>query len=189
MLPSADTGPVVRAATEADLPAITALYADEVRDRVATYEYEVPTLEDMRSRWQRLEDHGFPYLVAETGGRFAGYAYAGPYRGRIGYQWTVENAIYIDPAQQGRGVGRALLQALIDACEAQGFRQMVAVIGDGSNAASVALHERLGFTTVGVYRGLGRKQGRWLDTVQMQRALGAGDTSAPAGPAVPRWPG
>ncbi len=189
MPPPPDTRPLVRAATEADLPAITALYAQEVRDRVATYEYEVPSLEDMHARWRRLVDYGFPYLVAEAAGRFAGYAYAGPYRSRIGYQWTVENAIYIDPGLQGRGVGRALLQALIEACEAQGFRQMVAVIGDGSNAASVRLHERLGFSTVGVYRGLGRKHGRWLDTVQMQRALGAGDASAPEGPAVPHWPG
>ncbi len=184
-----DTPVVLRPARVGDIPAIAALYAVEVRDGLATYEYAVPDAAEMQRRWRHLVDHGFPYLVAELGGRFAGYAYAGPYRGRIGYQWTVENAIYIDPDQQGRGVGRALLQALIDACEAQGFRQMVAVIGDGSNAASVRLHERLGFTTVGVYQGLGRKHGRWLDTVQMQRALGAGNTTAPAGPAVPRWPG
>ena len=189
MPPSIGTRLVVRVATEADLPAITALYADEVRQRVATYEYDAPTLADMLARWRHLVDHGFPYLVAEWEGRFAGYAYAGPYRNRIGYQWTVENAIYIDPALQGRGVGRALLQALVDACEAQGFRQMVAVIGDGSNAASVRLHERMGFSTVGIVRGLGRKHGRWLDTVQMQRPLGPGVDSDPSGPAIARWPG
>ncbi|MNV40936.1 Phosphinothricin N-acetyltransferase [compost metagenome] len=110
----------------------------------------------------------------------AGYAYANTYRGRIAYQWTVENSVYVDAAFQGRGVGTALMQGLIDACVARGYRQMVAVIGEPTNTASIKLHERFGFHTVGVFRGLGRKHGRWLDTVQMQRALGDGADSAPS---------
>lgn len=182
----------LREAGDADMAAIAALYADEVLHGVATYEYRVPEAAEMRRRWRHLVDHGFPYLVAELDGRFAGYAYAGPYRGRIGYQWTVEDTVYVVPGLQGRGVGRALLQALIERCEAIGFRQMVAVIGDGGNRASVILHERLGFRTVGVFRGLGRKHGRWLDTVQMQRRLGGGDDDDDDGLAPPFgviWPG
>ena len=171
--------PLIRPAVAGDLPAIAALYALEVREGVATYEYEVPDQAEMARRWQSVLDQGYPYLVAELDGAFAGYAYASSYRSRAGYRWTVEDTVYVQPGCQGRGVGRALLLALIADCEARGYRQMVAVIGDGSNAASVALHERLGFRTVGVFRGLGRKHGRWLDTVQMLRPLGPGDTSAP----------
>lgn len=166
-------------ATESDIPAITALYATEVNDHVATYEYDVPDEAEMLRRMRDVVAHGFPYLVAEFEGRFAGYAYASAYRTRIGYRWTVEDTVYIEPAMQGRGIGSALLGQLIDECEARGFRQMVAVIGEPANAASVKLHERFGFSTVGIFRGLGRKHGRWLDTVQMQRALGAGDAEAP----------
>lgn len=180
-------GMVLRAAAVADIPAITMLYADEVRHGFATYEYDVPDAAEMQRRWEHLARHRFPYLVAEFDGSFAGYAYASPYRGRIGYQWTVENTVYVHPDFQGRGIGRALMQRLIDDCTALGFRQMVSVIGDASNAASMTLHERLGFRVVGVFHGLGRKHGRWLDTVQMQRALGDGDTSAPPGPALD-WP-
>ena len=179
--------PVVREATAADIPAIAALYADEVVHGVATYEYEVPAPAEMRRRWRHLVERGFPYLVAGLEGRFAGYAYAGPYRGRIGYQWTVEDTVYVHPDLHGRGVGRALLGELIERCTAIGFRQMVAVIGDGDNRASVELHARLGFRTVGVFPGLGRKHGRWLDLVQMQRALGEGDATPPA-PTGIDWP-
>lgn len=170
----------LRDVTAADLPAIQALYAQEVRERVATYEYDVPDLAEMRQRMDGLLAAGFPYLVAELDGEFAGYAYASSYRSRIGYRWTVEDTVYISPQAQGKGVGRALLQALIEACEACGFRQMVAVIGEPANGASVALHEKLGFTTIGIFPGLGRKHGRWLDTVQMQRPLGAGNLQPPA---------
>ncbi|WP_254776618.1 GNAT family N-acetyltransferase [Lysobacter sp. cf310] len=171
--------PLIRATVAGDLPAIAALYALEVREGVATYEYAVPDLAEMTRRWQALLAQGYPYLVAELDGAFAGYAYASSYRSREGYRWTVEDTVYVQPGCQGRGVGRALLQALIADCESRGYRQMVAVIGDGSNAASVALHERLGFRTVGVFQGLGRKHGRWLDTVQMLRPLGPGDGAAP----------
>lgn len=169
----------LRDATPADIPAITALYADEVRERVATYEYDAPDEGEMARRMRELQAAGYPYFIAELDGVFAGYAYASSYRSRIGYRWTVEDTVYVVPAAQGQGVGKALLARLIDACESKGYRQMVAVIGEPANGGSVALHERLGFRTVGVFHGLGRKHGRWLDTVQMQRALGNGDRDAP----------
>jgi len=170
----------LRDATEADIPAITAIYAVEVTDFVNTYEYDIPEAAEMRRRMLDIVGRGFPYIVAEVDGQVAGYAYANTYRGRIAYQWTVENSVYVDAAFQGRGVGTALMQGLIDACVARGYRQMVAVIGEPTNTASIKLHERFGFHTVGVFRGLGRKHGRWLDTVQMQRALGDGADSAPS---------
>lgn len=170
----------IRDAGTADIAAIAAIYAVEVTDLVNTYEYEVPDEAEMLRRMQDILARGFPYLVAEVDGQVAGYAYANTYRSRIAYQWTVENSVYVDARFQGRGVGSALLQALIDACTARGFRQMVAVIGEPTNTASIRLHERFGFHLVGVFRGLGRKHGRWLDTVQMQRALGDGAGSAPS---------
>ncbi|HEY5781332.1 MAG TPA: GNAT family N-acetyltransferase [Lysobacter sp.] len=173
------TGLLIRPAVADDLPAIAALYSREVDERVATYEYVAPDEGEMARRWRGIVDQGFPYFIAELDGRFAGYAYASSYRTREGYRWTVEDTVYIEPWAQSRGVGRGLLQRLIDECQALGFRQMVAVIGDVSNSASVALHERLGFRTVGVFAGLGRKHGRWLDTVQMQRALGPGTDAEP----------
>jgi phosphinothricin acetyltransferase len=133
----------------------------------------------MQQRMEAIVAQGYPYLVAERGGRVAGYAYASSYRARRAYRFTVENTVYVDNAQQGHGVGTALLEALIDACTQLGFRQMIAVIGEAANAGSVRLHERLGFRTVGVFQGIGRKHGRWLDTLQMQRALGDGDASDP----------
>jgi phosphinothricin acetyltransferase len=172
---------LLRTAVATDLTAITALYAREVDENVATYEYAAPDEAEMTRRWQAIVAQGYPYLVAESDGRFAGYAYASGYRTREGYRWTVEDTVYVHPEFMGRGIGRALLQRLIDDCTALGLRQMVAVVGDVSNAASIALHERLGFRTVGVFTGLGRKHGRWLDTVQMQRALGGGGDSAPEG--------
>lgn len=178
--PDAREPTIVRAARADDVPAIAALYAREVREGVATYEYEVPDEAQMRARWQAIVDQGYPYLVAEREGRFAGYAYASSYRTRAGYRWTVEDTVYVHPGHVGAGVGSALLARLIDDCTARGFRQMVAVIGEGANRASVALHEKFGFQAVGVFPGLGRKHGRWLDTLQMQRALGEGDASAPA---------
>lgn len=171
----------IRNAAAPDIAAITALYAREVRDGVATYEVLAPNEGEMARRWQALAAQGFPFLVAELDGAFAGYAYASSYRARDGYRWTVEDTVYVAPELHGRGIGRALLAHLITECEALGFRQMIAVIGDRSNLPSVALHERLGFRTVGVFCGLGRKHGRWLDTVQMQRALGPGSDSDPGG--------
>lgn len=175
----ASTRLVLRSASAGDLTAITALYAREVDENVATYEYVAPDEAEMTRRWQAIVAQGYPYLVAESDGRLAGYAYASGYRTREGYRWTVEDTVYVHPDFTGRGIGRVLLQRLIDDCTALGLRQMVAVVGDVSNTASIALHERLGFRTVGVFQGLGRKHGRWLDAVQMLRVLGDGIDTAP----------
>lgn len=169
----------LRDAVLSDIADIQQLYALEVRDGVATYEYEAPDEAEMACRFQDLRQKGFPFLVAELDSRFAGYAYASSYRTRIGYRWTVEDTVYVVPGVQGRGIGRALLSRLMEDCTALGFRQMVAVIGEPGNGASVALHEKLGFKTIGIFTGLGRKHGRWLDTVQMQCALGSGNQQAP----------
>ncbi len=169
----------IRPVTVDDMPAITAIYAVEVTDLVNTYEYDVPDTAEMTRRMQDICARDFPYLVAERDGQVVGYAYANTYRSRIAYQWTVENSVYVAAAAQGHGVGSALLGALIDECTQRGYRQMVAVIGEPSNTASIALHERFGFTHVGTFVGLGRKHGRWLDTVQMQRPLGPGNTCPP----------
>ena len=152
----------------------------EVTDFVNTYEYEIPGRDRDAAPHARHRRSRLPYLVAEIDGQVAGYAYANTYRTRVAYQWTVENSVYVDARFQGKGVGTGLLQALIDACVARGYRQMVAVIGEPTNTASIKLHERFGFELVGVFRGLGRKHGRWLDTVQMQRALGDGADTAPS---------
>ncbi|KLJ01615.1 GNAT family N-acetyltransferase [Luteimonas sp. FCS-9] len=172
-------GVLARDAHDGDLDAIAALYAREVRDGVATYEYDAPDTDEMRRRWSALRTAGYPYLVAELDGRFAGYAYAGSFRSRIGYRFTVESSVYVAHALHGHGVGRVLMEALIAACAQRGFRQMMAVIGPPQGGPSVRFHERLGFQTVGVLPGSGRKHGRWLDTILMQRALGDGATTPP----------
>jgi len=169
----------LRDAVLSDIADIQQLYAREVREGVATYEYEVPDEAEMARRFQELRQKGLPFLIAELDGQFAGYAYASSYRARIGYRWTVEDTVYVTADAQGRGIGRALLSQLMEDCTALGFRQMVAVIGEPGNGASVALHEKLGFKTIGIFPGLGRKHGRWLDTVQMQCALGSGNQQAP----------
>jgi phosphinothricin acetyltransferase len=169
----------IRPVRAADMPAITAIYGVQVDTSVSTYEVDRPDVAQMQQRMEAIVAHGYPYLVAERGGQVAGYAYASSYRARRAYRFTVENTVYVDNAQQGHGIGTALLEALIDACTQLGFRQMIAVIGEAANAGSVRLHERLGFRTVGVFQGIGRKHGRWLDTLQMQRALGDGDASDP----------
>ena len=170
---------VIRPAVPADVPAITAIYADEVRQRVNTYEYDAPDAAEMARRMQTVLDAGYPYLVAEHDGRLAGYAYASSFRSRAAYHWVVENSVYVAGDAQGKGIGAALLQALIEACSERGYRQMVAVIGEASNTASIRLHERFGFTHVGTFPGIAWKHERWLDTVFMQRALGAGNQEPP----------
>lgn len=169
----------LRDASPADIPAITRIYADEVRDHVNTYEYDVPDEDEMLRRMRGALDAGFPYLVAERAGDVVGYAYAGSYRARAGYRFTVENSVYVAAGAQGHGIGAALLGRLIEACEARGYRQMIAVIGEPTNTASIRLHAKFGFELVGVFRGIAWKHGRWLDTVQMQRALGAGNVDPP----------
>lgn len=158
-----------------DLPAIQAIYAEAVRFGTASFELDPPDLTEMQARWQKVVTAGFPYLVALRQGEVVGYAYAGAYRPRPAYRGTVENSVYVAPAAQGLGVGRALIRALIAECTAAGFRQMVAVIGDSANAASIGLHRAMGFEPVGTLRSVGWKHGRWLDSVLMQRRLGPGD--------------
>jgi L-amino acid N-acyltransferase YncA len=170
---------VIRAATPADAPAIAAIYGHHVLHGLGTFEEEPPSAAEMGARLAAVRDAGLPYLVAVLEGRVVGFAYAAPFRPRAAYRHTVEDSIYIAPEAVGRGVGRALLNAVIDACERLGKRQMVAVIGDSGNVASLGLHAALGFTHKGVGRSLGFKHGRWVDIVWMQRALNDGDASAP----------
>jgi phosphinothricin acetyltransferase len=169
----------IRSATPADIPAITEIYAEAVRHGTATFELEPPDAGEMRRRFDALHAGNFPYLVAETNGRIAGYAYAGPYRPRPAYRFTVENSVYLLPASHRRGIGLALLNELITQCAARGYRQMIAVIGDSANVASIGVHARAGFDMIGTHPNVGFKFGRWLDTVMMQRALGAGGRTTP----------
>jgi phosphinothricin acetyltransferase len=170
-----------RPATEADLPAITAIYEQAVRFGTATFELEPPELAEMTRRFRALADGGFPYLVAVLDQRVVGYAYASGYRPRPAYRFTVENSIYLDPAIHRRGIGLQLMQRLIAECEARGYRQMIAVIGDSANAGSIGVHVKTGFTLIGTHPCVGLKFGRWLDTVMMQRPLGEGATTVPTG--------
>lgn len=175
-LPSAVA--VIRSATEADMGAVAEIYAHHVLHGTASFETEPPPLEEMRRRRADVLERGLPYLAAEApDGTIIGYAYATAYRPRPAYRNTVENSVYVRQDMVGRGVGRALLQALIAECEGRGFRQMVAVVGDSANLASIRLHEALGFRLVGTLRSVGRKHGRWLDTVLLQRPLGDADAT------------
>ncbi len=172
----------LRPVDPSDLPAITAIYAEAVQTGTASFELTPPDLEEMRRRHAALVTGGHPYLVAASPkGAVLGYAYAGPYRPRPAYRWTVEDSIYLAAAARGLGLGRALLGALIEAATAAGFRQMVAVIGDSGNQASIALHRAAGFHPVGTFAAVGWKHGRWLDSVLMQRPLGNGAETPPAG--------
>lgn len=170
---------VIRPATLADIPAITRIYAHAVRHGTASFELEPPTEAEMTQRMQALLDGRFPYFIAETDGRIAGYAYASLYRTRPAYRFTVEDSVYVAPENHRRGVGRALLEKLIEACTALGFRQMIAVIGDSNQAASIGVHKACGFEDAGNLRNIGWKFDKWLDTPLMQRALGPGATKAP----------
>ena len=174
------SAPEIRPATLADLPFITGIYEHAVRYGTATFELTPPDLAEMTRRFQALMDGGFPYIVAALDGAVVGYAYAGAYRPRPAYRFTVENSVYLDPAIHRRGIGLQLLQRLIAECEARGHRQMIAVIGDSANAGSIGVHARCGFQMIGTHPNVGFKFGRWLDTVMMQRALGEGATTVPA---------
>ena len=174
-------GITIRAATPTDAPRIAAIYGYEVLTGTATWEYDPPDVPEITRRMAAILAGGYPYLVAEDDpGLVLGYAYASSYRARIGYRYTVENSVYVDRAAHGQGIGKALMLELIARCEALGFRQMVAVIGDSENHASIALHTSVGFRHMGTLPALGYKFERWLDFVAMQRALGPGD-SAPGG--------
>jgi phosphinothricin acetyltransferase len=169
----------IRPAGLADIPAITRIYAHAVRNGTATFELEPPDEAEMTRRMTALLDGDFPYIAADSGGAVAGYAYAGLYRTRPAYRFTVEDSIYVDPNVQRRGVGRMLLARLIDECEKRGFRQIIAVIGDSAQTASIEVHRALGFRHAGNLQNVGFKFGRWLDTVLMQRDLGPGATTKP----------
>jgi L-amino acid N-acyltransferase YncA len=171
--------PLLRDATAADLPTVTAIYAHHVLHGTASFEEAPPSLAEMTARFDAIAACGLPYLVAEADGRVAGYAYASLYRTRSAYRFTLEDSIYIDHGMQRRGLGRALLAQLLARSEALGYRQMIAVIGDSQQAASIGLHRALGFEYAGVYRSVGFKFGRWLDTVLMQRSIGGGDRTVP----------
>jgi L-amino acid N-acyltransferase YncA len=169
----------IRPTSVADLPSITEIYEHAVREGTATFELVPPDLAEMTRRFQALVDSGFPYLVAELDGDVAGYAYASSYRPRPAYRFTVENSVYLRPHVHRRGIGRQLLERLIAECEVRGFRQMIAVIGDSANAASIGVHAACGFQMIGTHPSVGLKFGRWLDTVMMQRELGAGAKTVP----------
>ena len=171
--------PLLRPAIPADIPAITRIYAHAVKRGTASFELDPPDEAEMLKRQRALLDGGFPYLVAESDGAIAGYAYAGAYRTRPAYRFSVEDSVYVDPAMHKRGIGRLLLERLIAEAERRGFRQMIAVIGDSANAGSIAVHTRAGFELIGIHRNVGFKFGRWLDTVMMQRALGDGGGNSP----------
>jgi L-amino acid N-acyltransferase YncA len=169
----------IRPATEADIPAITRIYAHAVRHGTASFELEPPDEAEMTRRMRALAQGGYPYLVAGSAGAILGYAYAGPYRTRPAYRYTVENSIYIAPDAQRRGIGRALIDRLIAECEQRNYRLMIAVIGDSAQASSIELHRAAGFKLVGTFEAVGYKFDRWLDSVLMQRPLGKGASAPP----------
>ncbi len=170
---------IIRPATPADIAAITRIYAEAVVNSTASFEIEPPHEAEMARRQAALLNNGYPYLTAEIEGLVAGYAYAGPYRSRPAYKWSVEDSIYVAPQMHRKGIGGLLLRRLVAESEQRGFRQMIAVIGDSAQIGSIAVHERAGFSHIGTLRSVGFKHGKWLDTVLMQRALGKGDTTTP----------
>ena len=175
---------VIRPSTDADIGAITAIYGWNVLNGLGTFEEVPPDEAEMARRRGAFLDRGLPYLVAELDGKVLGYAYAGPFRLRAAYRYTVEDSIYVAPDAAGKGVGKALLKALIEACEALGLRQMCAVIGDSGNAASIGVHASLGFEHKGVFPAMGYKFDRWVDLVWMQRSLNGGGDTPPDAPGM-----
>jgi L-amino acid N-acyltransferase YncA len=169
----------VREARDDDMLQIQAIYAYHVGHGAASFEEEPPPLAEMLRRRADVLGRGLPYLVAEVDGRVGGYSYATPYRTRSAYRFTIENSVYVDQALSRCGIGRALLSELIARCEQGDWKQMIAVIGDSANAASIGLHARLGFCHAGTLQAVGFKFGRWLDCVLMQRSLGPPAVAAP----------
>ena len=169
----------VRPAVPLDLPAIQSIYAYHVLHGLASFEEQAPPLEEIRRRFEEVTGRGLPYLAAEDNGEVLGYGYCSLYRSRSAYRFTLEDSIYVRNGRQGKGIGKALLAELIARCETLNYRQMIAVIGDSANAASIAVHASLGFVRAGNLRSTGYKFGRWVDSVLMQRPLGKGDGSGP----------
>lgn len=175
---------IIRAAGAGDAETLAAIYGHHVLHGFGSFETQPPDAAQMDERRRVIQAYRLPFLLAADEHGILGYAYAGPFRPRPGYRYTVEDSVYVAPEAMGRGVGRALLEAVIAACEKLGVRQMVAVIGDSRNAASIGLHRALGFDHSGVGRSLGFKHGRWVDVVWMQKALNGGDHSPPDSPGI-----
>jgi len=171
--------PSVRASKPEDMPAIAAIYAHHVLHGLASFELLPPDADEMLRRRADVLARGLPHLVAEARGQLAGYAYAAPYRERPAYRFALEDSVYVHPDYTGRGIGRALLDVLIETCTGAGYRQLIAVIGDSGNAGSIGLHAACGFVRTGLLPSVGFKFGRWVDSVLMQRAIGEGDRSLP----------
>lgn len=172
---------LVRPSADADIPAIARIYGHHVLHGLASFEEVAPAAEEMARRRADILAKGFPYLVAEEAGQVVGYAYCSAYRPRSGYRFSVEDSIYVAPGRGGAGIGSLLLPRLVDAATALGARQMIAVIGDSANHASIRLHARFGFRHAGTLEAIGFKLGRWVDSVLMQRALGEGASTLPPG--------
>ncbi|KIL98324.1 Phosphinothricin N-acetyltransferase [Paramagnetospirillum magnetotacticum MS-1] len=175
----------IRDATDDDMAAVQAIYSFYVTRSAASFEEDVPSVEEMKARRAAVEARGLPFLVAVEEGEVLGYTYAGPFRQRSAYRYTVEDSIYVAPFVVRRGIGRVLLAALIERCTESGYRQMIAVIGDSANQGSIAVHRALGFGQEGVLRGVGLKFGRWVDVVIMHRTLGGDDRPLPDGAKAP----
>lgn len=174
----------LRPATEEDMAAILAIYSHYVTRTFVSFEEVPPSLEEMQARRRRTLGLGLPYLVAESDGEVMGYSYAGPFRPRSAYRYTLEDSIYVSPMIQRRGVGALLLSGLVERCTQLGYRQMIGIIGDSANQPSIGLHRKLGFRQEGVLRGVGLKRGRWIDVVIMHRPLGNASEGLP-GPDQP----
>ena len=170
---------LVRPASAADFAVIQSIYAHHVLHGLASFEEEPPSLQEIRRRYDDVIARGLPYVAAEDAGEVLGYGYCTLYRTRSAYRYALEDSVYVRPDAQGRGIGRTLLDELLRRSEALGYRQMIAVIGDSANAASIGLHASAGFLRVGTLRSAGFKFGRWVDSVLMQRPLGAGDGTPP----------
>lgn len=171
----------VREAQPSDIPAIQQIYAHHVLQGLGSFEEVAPDEAEMRHRMEGIKARGLPYLVAQdAAGRILGFAYAGPFRPRSAYRYLLEDSVYILPELTGRGIGRALLNEVINRCAALGYRKMVAVVGDSSNHASISMHQKCGFEIAGILKSAGFKLGRWVDSVLMHRFIGEGDTTLPA---------
>jgi phosphinothricin acetyltransferase len=171
---------IIRDATEADVPEIQSIYAHHVLTGTGTFEEEPPSVEEVLVRYRRVVEHGWRWLVAADESGVLGYGYYSQFRERTAYRYCVEDSVYVRENVRGQGVGKALVQSLIEICTAAGMRQMIAVIGDSENVGSIGVHASLGFQKVGTLHASGIKFGRWLDSVYMQRALGRGDIDIPA---------
>ncbi|WP_040309816.1 GNAT family N-acetyltransferase [Asticcacaulis biprosthecium] len=162
---------MIRDATEADFEVITAIYAHNVLHGTGTFALEPPSQDEMLASFRTIKGMGLPYILAEEDGRILGYAYASPFRTRPGYKYSIEDSIYLAPDASGRGLGKALLNRLIELCTARGLYSMIAVIGDGENGPSIGVHRACGFAVTGTLPRAGFKFGRWLDVVFMTRDL------------------